>query len=439
MADEVVAFAREQLERQRPGEPAESLGVGTFNLRQQLAIQDELEVRRRDDPSIEPFFDRGRARAVLRQEPREHPGRRARLDLPQRHVREGRGRRTALQLRPAERRERVAAAERADHAGPSRDASVLVDSRNDINPASATSGRPATASRVPRLRGARPPAGARGTQHRLARSRHSSARSMQELAARGLTLQPQVGVAGYRIDLGVLDRDVPGRFVCGIECDGVAYHASETARDRDRLRQQVLEARGWTLLPRVVAPTGSRIAQVRSSGSFGSSTRQENGRRSRRRVWSRSQPRDGGERCAGRRIAARAGVRRHHDAAGRTAVRIRRRRGALCRAGAARRTAGNVGRRRRGGGRDRVTGARRRRHCARGSNVGYPSWYAHPVTDHRRVYTRRTPTCDRTARGVSLESGHDAVARSRAGRGARRADRPGRVSGGGDAGAGGRS
>jgi hypothetical protein len=58
---------------------------------------------------------------------------------------------------------------------------------------------------------------------------------------------PQVGAAGYRIDLGVLDVAEPGRFLCGIECDGVAYHASETARDRDRLRQQVLEARGWTI------------------------------------------------------------------------------------------------------------------------------------------------------------------------------------------------
>ena len=71
---------------------------------------------------------------------------------------------------------------------------------------------------------------------------------MQALAARGLTVVPRVGVAGYRIDLGVIDRDVPGRFVCGIECDGAIYHASETARDRDRLRHQVLEARGWTLL-----------------------------------------------------------------------------------------------------------------------------------------------------------------------------------------------
>jgi very-short-patch-repair endonuclease len=70
---------------------------------------------------------------------------------------------------------------------------------------------------------------------------------LRELTAHGLTVVPQVGAAGYRIDLGVLDDAEPGRFLCGIECDGVAYHASETARDRDRLRQQVLEARGWTI------------------------------------------------------------------------------------------------------------------------------------------------------------------------------------------------
>jgi very-short-patch-repair endonuclease len=71
---------------------------------------------------------------------------------------------------------------------------------------------------------------------------------MTALVERGLQVVPQVGVAGYRIDLGVVDSEAPGRFVCGIECDGVAYHSSETARDRDRLRHQVLEARGWTLL-----------------------------------------------------------------------------------------------------------------------------------------------------------------------------------------------
>jgi predicted alpha/beta superfamily hydrolase len=58
VVDAVVAFAKEQAERTARGGSALSLGVGTFNLRQQLAIQDELEQRRRVDPSIEPFFAR---------------------------------------------------------------------------------------------------------------------------------------------------------------------------------------------------------------------------------------------------------------------------------------------------------------------------------------------------------------------------------------------
>src|SRR5689334_12213280 len=44
--------------RHAKGRPNESLGVGTFNMRQQLAILDELELRRREDPSIESFFSR---------------------------------------------------------------------------------------------------------------------------------------------------------------------------------------------------------------------------------------------------------------------------------------------------------------------------------------------------------------------------------------------
>jgi very-short-patch-repair endonuclease len=63
----------------------------------------------------------------------------------------------------------------------------------------------------------------------------------------GHQLVSQVGVSGFRIDLGILDPDKPGRFVLGVECDGAAYHSSRSARDRDRLRQQVLEGLGWRL------------------------------------------------------------------------------------------------------------------------------------------------------------------------------------------------
>jgi len=57
----------------------------------------------------------------------------------------------------------------------------------------------------------------------------------------------QVGQAGYRIDMAIRDPANPGRYVLGIECDGAAYHSSAVARDRDRLRQQVLEGLGWRM------------------------------------------------------------------------------------------------------------------------------------------------------------------------------------------------
>ncbi len=63
----------------------------------------------------------------------------------------------------------------------------------------------------------------------------------------GYEAVPQVGLAGYRIDIGVRDPRDPGRFLLGIECDGAMYHSSKVARDRDRLRQQVIEGLGWQI------------------------------------------------------------------------------------------------------------------------------------------------------------------------------------------------
>ena len=61
----------------------------------------------------------------------------------------------------------------------------------------------------------------------------------------GYVVKPQVGIAGFFIDLGVVDPAQPGRYLIGIECDGASYHSSRSARDRDRLRQAVLEDHGW--------------------------------------------------------------------------------------------------------------------------------------------------------------------------------------------------
>ncbi|MDB5744780.1 MAG: hypothetical protein JWR68_3095 [Polaromonas sp.] len=64
----------------------------------------------------------------------------------------------------------------------------------------------------------------------------------------GWEVHPQVGCSGYRIDIGVVDPRAPGRYLAGIECDGATYHSAATSRDRDRLRQHVLESLGWRIL-----------------------------------------------------------------------------------------------------------------------------------------------------------------------------------------------
>ena len=69
----------------------------------------------------------------------------------------------------------------------------------------------------------------------------------RSVSALGHKVVYQVGVAGFFVDLAVVDPENPGRYLLGIECDGASYHSSRSARDRDRLRQQVLEDRGWSI------------------------------------------------------------------------------------------------------------------------------------------------------------------------------------------------
>ena len=70
---------------------------------------------------------------------------------------------------------------------------------------------------------------------------------MNEIKNAGYDCRPQVGVNGFFIDIGVIDPNLTGRYLCGIEFDGATYHSSRTARDRDRIRQEVLEANGWNI------------------------------------------------------------------------------------------------------------------------------------------------------------------------------------------------
>lgn len=63
----------------------------------------------------------------------------------------------------------------------------------------------------------------------------------------GFECIPQVGVDGFFIDVAVVDPGNSGRYLMGIECDGARYHSAKSVRDRDRLRQSILERLGWRM------------------------------------------------------------------------------------------------------------------------------------------------------------------------------------------------
>ena len=71
----------------------------------------------------------------------------------------------------------------------------------------------------------------------------SVATALQSL---GFEVVAQVGIAGFFIDLAVRHPET-GDFVIGIECDGATYHSSRSARERDVIRQEIIESKGWTL------------------------------------------------------------------------------------------------------------------------------------------------------------------------------------------------
>jgi very-short-patch-repair endonuclease len=70
----------------------------------------------------------------------------------------------------------------------------------------------------------------------------------EALQEHGYIADRQVGSGGFFLDLAVRDPRKPGRYLVGIECDGASYHSARWARDRDRLRQEVLERLGWSIV-----------------------------------------------------------------------------------------------------------------------------------------------------------------------------------------------
>ena len=244
-ARQVVAEALAVL---RAAEP-KSLGIVTFNAEQQTLIEDLLDKARRDDPSLERHFGNDAAEPVLVKNLEGVQGEERDVMLFSLTYGPDATGRIALNFGPlnlagGERRLNVAVTRARERLVVF--CSVRAD-QLDLSRTGAVGVRHLKQFLSFAEHGAR--SFATANQRSLGDYESPFEVEVAERLRRfGWTSHPQVGVSGFRIDLGIVDPDAPGGYLAGVECDGATYHRGATARDRDRLRQHVLESLGWRIV-----------------------------------------------------------------------------------------------------------------------------------------------------------------------------------------------
>ncbi|WP_128254259.1 DUF4011 domain-containing protein [Falsirhodobacter deserti] len=226
-----------------------TLGVITFNAEQQKLILDLLDEERRQNPDLEWFFDdereepvivknleniQGDERDVMLFSVTFGPDQAGKLSMAFGALNlDGGEKRLNVAVTRARRELHVFASVHADEIDLTRTRAQGV---RDLKAFLDFAGRGAVAL----------PAQDHGSLGPVENAFEAAIKSAIE--AHGWELRPQIGVSGFRIDLGVVHPDRAGTYLAGIECDGATYHSSATARDRDKVRQTVLEGLGWSIL-----------------------------------------------------------------------------------------------------------------------------------------------------------------------------------------------
>lgn len=246
-ADAVVAEIEQRLQDVEPG--ALSLGVVTFNQKQQTLILDLLDAARRRNPMLDRHFDEALIEPVFVKNLESVQGDERDLILFSTTFgpdgvglvgmnfgplnRSGGERRLNVAITRARSELKVFSSLRPEQIDLSRTAAEGVKDLKHFLEFAERGARALDEAVHGSLGGFDSP-----FEEAVARA----------LAEKGWVLQPQVGVSRFRIDLGVVDPDAPGRYLAGIECDGATYHRSATARDRDKIRESVLRGLGWEIL-----------------------------------------------------------------------------------------------------------------------------------------------------------------------------------------------
>ncbi|WP_271565787.1 DUF3320 domain-containing protein [Bradyrhizobium sp. CCBAU 11386] len=244
---EAEAVVAEVVRRMRAS--THSIGVVTFNGEQQRLIENLLDQARRADPALESHFDRNQTREPILVKNIENvqgderdviifsvavgPDKTGRVTAQISSLNgDGGHRRLNVAVTRARRELLVFATLRPEQIDLGRtSAKGVVDFKHFLEFAE---------------NGARAIAEAFSPTGRDTESPFEDA-VMRALQEKGWEVHPQVGVSFFRVDLGIVHPDFPGRYLAGVECDGAAYHSSATARDRDRLREMVLTDLGWLI------------------------------------------------------------------------------------------------------------------------------------------------------------------------------------------------
>lgn len=226
-----------------------TIGVVTFNSEQERLIEDLLDQARRTDPSLEPFFSEVELEPVFVKNLESVQG--DERDIMYFSITYGPDMSGSVSMNfgplnrdGGERRLNVA----------------ITRARHELRVFSSLKGEQMDLSRTKA-------AGVRDLKHFLEfaeRGRRALAEAhagsqgdfdspfevkvAAALQRKGWQVHTQIGASSFRVDLGVVHPDFPGRYLAGVECDGATYHRSATARDRDKLREQVLRGLGWEIL-----------------------------------------------------------------------------------------------------------------------------------------------------------------------------------------------
>ncbi|RWM47846.1 MAG: DUF3320 domain-containing protein [Mesorhizobium sp.] len=245
---EAVGRMKQWLALPENGRP--TLGVITFNAQQQSLILDLLDAARRDHPELEWFFaeDRTEPTIVKNLENvqgderdvilfsitfyKDPSGKPPAMDFGALN-REGGERRLNVAVTRARQELIVFSGFTADQIDPSRSKAIAVQHLKTFLD---------YAERGPTALPAQDTGSVGGFDSPFEEA------VAEQLSRRGWTVIPQVGISDFRIDLGIRHPDLVGAYLAGVECDGATYHRSATARDRDKVREQVLTGLGWTIL-----------------------------------------------------------------------------------------------------------------------------------------------------------------------------------------------